>query len=215
MENSLKKVNFRRALQGELSRTISQMPGVLRARVHLVTPERHLFTSEAEPARAAVVITPKRGGKLSPEQVQGIVHLVASSVENLVPKQVTVVNSRGQVLTRPEQEGQMELSGSQIEIQRNLERDLEHRVQTMLDQVLGSEKSVVRVSALMDFRQIETTEEAFDPETQVVRSEQRSQEKVMGDDGVAGCPGLAQTFQKKIPWREALGKKRPSASPKP
>jgi len=201
------KVNFRRALQGELSRTISQMPGVQRARVHLVTPERRLFTSQNEPARAAVVITPKRGGSLTPGQVQGIVHLVASSVENLDPKQVTVVNSRGQVLTRPEQEGQMELSGSQIEIQRSLERDLEHRVQTMLDQVLGAEKSVVRVSALLDFRQVEITEEAFDPETQVVRSEQRSQEKVMGDDGVAGVPGARSNVPSEDTSLGAPGKK--------
>ncbi len=201
------KVNFRRALQGELSRTISQMPGVQRARVHLVTPERRLFTSDREPARAAVVITPKRGGKLTPEQVQGIVHLVASSVENLDPKQVTVVNSRGQVLSRPEQEGQVELSGSQLEMQRSLEADLEHRVQTMLDQVLGPEKSVVRVSAALNFRQVEITEEAFDPETQVVRSEQRSQEKVLGDDGISGVPGARSNVPNEDNLTGAPGRK--------
>ena len=201
------KVNFRRALQGELSRTISQMPGIQRARVHIVTPERRLFTSDREPGRAAVVITPKRGSTLTPEQVQGIVHLVASSVESLDPKQVTVVNSRGQVLSRPEQEGQVELSGTQLEMQRSLEADLEHRVQTMLDQVLGPEKSVVRVSALLDFRQVEITEEAFDPDTQVVRSEQRSQEKVMGDDGIAGVPGVRSNVPNEDNPTGALGTK--------
>ncbi len=183
------KVNYRRALQGELARTIGQMPGVQRARVHIVIPERRLFSNDREPARAAVVVTPKRGGTLSPAQVEGVVHLVASSVEGLDPSQVTVVDSRGEVLSRPEQEGQVELSGSQLELQRALETDFERRVQTMLDQVLGLDKSVVRVSAALDFRQVEVTEEQFDPETQVVRSEQRSQEKVKGNDGPSGVPG--------------------------
>lgn len=193
------KVNFRRALQGELARTIGQMPGVQRARVHIVIPERRLFSHDREPARAAVVITPKRGGKLSPSQVEGVVHLVASSVEGLDPGHVTVVDSRGQVLSKPEQEGQIELSGSQLEMQRALETDLERRVQTMLDQVLGPEKSVVRVSATLDFRQVEVTEEQFDPDTQVVRSEQRSQEKVMGSDGPAGVPGTRSNVPNEDP----------------
>lgn len=183
------KINFRRALQGELARTISQMPGVQRARVHLVIPERRLFSNDREPSRAAVVVTSKRGGTLNENQIQGVVHLVASSVEGLDPAQVTVVDSRGQVLSRPEQEGQVELSGTQLEMQRSMETDFERRVQTMLDQVLGPDKSVVRVSAALDFRQVETTEEQFDPDTQVVRSEQRSQEKVSGNDGSSGVPG--------------------------
>jgi len=183
------KINFRRALQGELARTIGQMPAVKRARVHIVIPERRLFSKTQEPARAAIVVTPRRGGTLSPPQVEGIVHLVASSVEGLDPSQVTVVDSRGQVLSRPDQDGLVELSGSQLEMQRALEADFEHRVQTMLDQVLGPDTSVVRITAALNFRQMEVTEEQFDPEVQVVRSEQRSQEKVTGNDGPSGVPG--------------------------
>jgi flagellar M-ring protein FliF len=183
------KVNYRRALQGELTRTISQMPGVQRARVHLVIPERRLFSSDREPARAAVVITPRRGSTLSPAQVQGIVHLVSSSVEGLEPSQVTVVDSRGQVLSQPKEEVQSQLTGSQLDMGREMEMDLERRVQTMLDQVLGPNKSVVRVSADLDFRQVEVTEELYDPEGQVVRSEQRNQEKVIGEEGPSGVPG--------------------------
>ncbi|RMH05415.1 MAG: flagellar M-ring protein FliF [Nitrospirae bacterium] len=193
------KVNYRRALQGELARTISQMPGVQRARVHVVIPERRLFSSEREPARAAVVISPKRGVTLQPSQVEGIVHLVASSVEGLDPKNVTVVDHHGQVLTRPEQEGQVELTGSQLEIQRALETDLERRVQTMLDHVLGPNKSIVRVSATMNFRQVEVTKEVFDPEGQVVRSEQRSQEKVMGEESPGGVPGARSNVPNEEP----------------
>lgn len=183
------KINFRRALQGELARTIGQMPAVKRARVHIVIPERRLFSKTQEPARAAIVVTPRRGGTLSKAQVEGIVHLVASSVEGLDPSQVTVVDSRGHVLSRPKQEGLVELTGSQLGMQRAIETDFERRVQTMLDQVLGPDKSVVRITAALDFRQVEVTEEQFDPEVQVVRSEQRSQEKVSGNDGPSGVPG--------------------------
>ena len=151
------KVNYRRALQGELTRTISQMPDVQRARVHLVIPERRLFSSDREPASAAVVITPRRGKTLSAAQVQGVVHLVSSSVEGLEPSHVTVVDSRGQVLSQPKEEVQAQLTGSQLELRREMERDLERRVQTMLDQVLGVNKSVVRISADLDFRQVEVT----------------------------------------------------------
>lgn len=193
------KVNFRRALQGELARTIGQMPSVQRARVHIVIPERRLFTNDREPARAAVVVTSKRGGTLTQAQVEGVVHLIASSVEGLDPSQVTVVDSRGHVLTRPQQEGQVELSGSQAELQRAIETDFERRVQTMLDQVLGLDKSVVRITAALDFRQVEVTEEQFDPETQVVRSEQRSQEKVTGSDGPAGVPGTRSNVPNEDP----------------
>jgi len=193
------KINFRRALQGELARTIGQMPAVQRARVHIVIPERRLFSKTQEPARAAIVVTPRRGGTLSQPQVEGIVHLVASSVEGLDPSQVTVVDSRGQVLSRPEQEGFVELSGSQLEMQRAIEMDFERRVQTMLDQVLGPDKSVVRITAALDFRQMEVTEEQFDPEAQVVRSEQRSQEKVSGNDGPAGVPGTRSNVPNEDP----------------
>ena len=195
------KVNYRRALQGELTRTITQMSDVQRARVHLVIPERRLFSSDREPASAAVVITPRRGKTLSAVQVQGVVHLVSSSVEGLEPSHVTVVDSRGQVLSQPKEEVQAQLTGSQLELRREMERDLERRVQTMLDQVLGVNKSVVRISADLDFRQVEVTEEQYDPEGQVVRSEQRSQEKVIGEESPGGVPGSRSN----VPNEEAPG----------
>ncbi|MCZ6800659.1 MAG: flagellar basal-body MS-ring/collar protein FliF, partial [Nitrospirae bacterium] len=195
------KVNYRRALQGELTRTITQMSDVQRARVHLVIPERRLFSSDREPASAAVVITPRRGKTLSAAQVQGVVHLVSSSVEGLDPSHVTVVDSRGQVLSQPKEEVQAQLTGSQLELRREMERDLERRVQTMLDQVLGVNKSVVRISADLDFRQVEVTEEQYDPEGQVVRSEQRSQEKVIGEESPGGVPGSRSN----VPNEETLG----------
>jgi flagellar M-ring protein FliF len=184
------QMNYRRALQGELARTIGQLSQVERVRVHLVMPEKRLFSTEQKPAQAAVVVTLKRGIPLGGPQVQGIVHLVASSVEGLEPAQVTVVDNHGKVLSQNSADGDAQLTASQIETQRRVERDLEQRVQTMLDQVLGRDKSVIRVTAPLEFRQVEITEESFDPNSQVVRSENRSQEKVVEAGSPLGVPGV-------------------------
>jgi flagellar M-ring protein FliF len=184
------QMNYRRALQGELARTIGQLSQVDRVRVHLVMPEKRLFATEQKPAQAAVVLTLKRGAPLGGTQVQGIVHLVASSVEGLEPNQVTVVDNHGQVLSQNSADSDAQLTASQIETQRRVERDLEQRVQTMLDQVLGRDKSVIRVTAPLEFRQVEITEESFDPNSQVVRSENRSQEKVLESGSTNGGPGV-------------------------
>ena len=189
----VQQMNYRRALQGELARTISQIAEVKRARVHLVIPERRLFSSEQKPAQAAVVLTLKRGSSLKQSQVQGITHLVGSSVEGLEPGQVTVVDSHGQVLSSQPQDTESQLTASQVDVQRGVERDLEQRVQTMLDQVLGRNNSVVRVSAPLEFRQVEVTEETYDPESQVVRSEQRSQEKVLENSASSAPSGVPGT----------------------
>ena len=184
------QMNYRRALQGELARTISQISQVDRVRVHLVIPEKRLFATEQKPAQAAVVLTLKRGHPLGGAQVQGIVHLVASSVEGLELGQVTVVDNHGQVLSQNSADENAQLTATQIETQRRVEHDMEQRVQSMLDQVLGRDKSVVRVTAPLDFRQVEITEESFDPNSQVVRSENRSQEKVTEQGSKAGVPGV-------------------------
>ena len=112
------QMNYRRALQGELARTISQISQVDRVRVHLVIPEKRLFASEQKPAQAAVVLTLKRGQPLGGTQVQGIVHLVASSVEGLEPSQVTVVDNHGEVLSQNSADDDAQLTATQIETQR-------------------------------------------------------------------------------------------------
>ena len=192
MSEFVQKLNYRRALQGELARTIAQMPEVARARVHLAVPERRLFSTEQDRAHASVVLSLKGAGGLSGGQIEGIVHLVASSVEGLQPRDVTVVDGHGRLLSKTPEDGPTQLTGSQMDYQRSLEKDIETRVQTMLERIVGSNKAVVRVSSLLDFRQVEMTEERYDPNGQVVRSEQRGQEKANGTNGVVGgVPGVA------------------------
>ena len=191
MSDFVQKLNYRRALQGELARTIAQMPEVERARVHLAIPERKLFATEQERARASIVVSLRASQSLSRAQVQGIVHLVSSSVEGLQARDVTVVDGHGNLLSNVATDETAGLSGTQLEYQRTLEKDIETRIQSMLEKIVGMNKAVVRVSSVLDFRKIETTEERFDPNGQVVRSEQRGQEKSSGVNGTSGgVPGV-------------------------
>ena len=191
MSDFVQKLNYRRALQGELARTITQMPEVERARVHLAIPERRLFATEQDRARASVVVSLRASQTLSKAQIQGVVHLVSSSVEGLHARDVTVVDGHGNLLSNTSSDESAGLSGTQMEYQRTLEKDIETRIQTMLERIVGVNKAVVRVSSVLDFRKIETTEERYDPNGQVVRSEQRGQEKSSGVNGASGgVPGV-------------------------
>jgi len=189
------KLNYRRALQGELSRTISQLDEVRQARVHLVVPEQSLFTEHQESARAAVVLSLHPGKRLSTGQIQGIAHLVAGSVEGLDPDAVTIVDSKGSIRSVGSEEmSPFKKTQSQLEYQQHLEAKIERKIQSMLARVVGPNKAVVRVSASLDFRQVELTEERFDPDGRVIRSEQRSQGQESGTATTSkpsGIPGVA------------------------
>ncbi len=191
MSEFVQKLNYRRALQGELARTIAQMPEVERARVHLAIPERRLFASEQEKARGSVILTLRNGQQLGQAQVQGVIHLVSSSVEGLQARDVTIVDGHGRMLSATMTDDASGLTNSQLDYQRSVEKDVETRIQTMVERIVGPNKAVVRVSSLVDFRKVETTEERYDPNSQVVRSEQRGQEKANGTNGVGGgIPGV-------------------------
>jgi len=192
MTDFVQKLNYRRALQGELARTISQLSEVELARVHLAVPERTLFSEKKEKASASVVLKLRSGRTLSQSQIQGIVHLVASSVEGLDPQNVTVVDTNGNVLSRPSGDPLgTTLTNYQVEYQRNMEKSLEERIQSMLEHAVGPGKVVVRVSSTIDFKRVETTEEKYDPDNVAVRSEQRLQENSTGSTTTAsGVPGV-------------------------
>ncbi|MBJ6801283.1 flagellar basal-body MS-ring/collar protein FliF [Geomonas propionica] len=193
MTEFVQKLNYQRALQGELSRTISQIAGVESARVHLAIPEKTLFKDSEKPATASVVLKMKSNRLLREAEVQGIVHLVASSIEGMDPEQVTVLDSRGKMLSgSTTSDPASKLTGSRQETQRNFEKTQEDKLQTLLDRVVGSGKCVARVTANFDFKQVEKYEERYDPESAAVRSEQRSEEKGGTTTSASGVPG-AQT----------------------
>ncbi|MBI5755578.1 MAG: flagellar M-ring protein FliF [Nitrospirae bacterium] len=196
MTDFVQKLNYKRALQGELARTIGQLAEVEHARVHLAVPEKTLFSDKKDTARASVVLKLRGGRTLSQNQVQGVVHLVASSVEGLGAENITVVDTLGNVLSRPSDDSYgTQLTNYQTEHQRGLEKSMEERVQSMLERAVGTGKAVVRVSSTLDFKQIETTEEKYDPDSAAVRSEQRVQENSSGSSASAsGVPGVVSNL---------------------
>lgn len=201
MTDFVQKLNYRRALQGELSRTIRGLSEVEQCRVHIAIPERSLFAQKEERPKASVLVKLRSGRRLSQGQVRGIVHLVSSSVEGLDPKDVSVVDSGGEMLTAPGDDV-VAAGGSQLEHQRVFEREMEARIVGMLEPVVGRGKVRVRVAAAMDFTKVEKTEEKFDPDGQVVRSEQKNIEKTTNTSGVGGgVPGVASN----LPGRQQAG----------
>ncbi len=176
MTDFLQKLNFRRALEGELARTISSLNEVQAARVHIVMPEERLFAEQQKEATASVVLKLRHTGGLGQSQVNGITHLVASSVEGLKPGNITIVDYDGNLLSSRNAGDELAvMTGTQLEMTREVERDLERKAQSMLDGVLGPNKGIVRVTAELNFQQYSKTSELYDPNLTAVVSEQRTE----------------------------------------
>lgn len=200
----VQKVNYKRALQGELSRTITQIKEIESARVHLALPEKGVFLDEQKKARASVIVKLKPGKQLTQGQVSSIVNLVANSTDNLKPEDVAVVDTAGKMWTREaDDDSGMMLSATQLEYKRSLEKDYEHRVQSMLEKAVGMDNVVARVSAEVDTKHVERTEERYDPDGQVVRSEQRNKETSVGGMAAAGVPGVLSNLPETAPNNKA------------
>jgi len=196
----VQKLNYQRALQGELARTISNLDEVQACRVHIVMPKKSLFIEHAAEPSVSVFLKLKTGRKLAMAQIDGIVHLVASGIEELRPDNVVVVDSSGRVLSKNEPESQIaKRTTSQIEYQRNVEAELAQRIKSMLAKVVGGDKVMARVSAAFDFRVTEKTEELFDSEEPAVRSRHSATEKSKspyaggGQSTVAPITGIDKT----------------------
>lgn len=210
------QVNYQRALEGELSRTISALQEVGQARVHLVLPRPSLYEARQKDATASVVLSLKPNSSLRPEQVRGIVHLVAASVEGLDPKNVTLADSSGAVLSDLIREDLLEeasagagaaaspgrllkQTNTQFEVQKRFEHEMERRVTGMLDKVLGPNRSSVRVTAELNFDQVEQNTETYEPVVNnqgIVRSSQR---KLEAFNGVGTLPGGIPGTESNIP----------------
>jgi flagellar M-ring protein FliF len=201
----VQRLNYQRALQGELARTIGQLKEVTQARVHLALPQPSVFTEQQKPATASVVLHLRPGARLSPDQVRGVVHLVSSSVEGLDANRVTVLDTSGKLITRAAENGLGPATrGGQFEIQEAVESELERRVRSMLDEILGLNRATVRVAAQMEFTSVERTEERFDPRG-VVKSEQRTTETQQGSTtSPVGVAGVASNVPDQAPAQSGV-----------
>ena len=185
-------VNYQRALQGELSRTINRISEIESSRVHIVMTEKSLFVEEEEPATASVVLKLRPGKWLNQGQINGIVHLVSSSVQRLSPENVTIVDDKGTLLAGMDKASSIgNLSSDQLDHQARVERTLEKRVKSMLESALGENKAIVRLSCSFNFKKQERTEEHYLPDNRVIRSEQVLNEKSTDPaKNPQGVPGI-------------------------
>ncbi|MDD3124717.1 MAG: flagellar basal-body MS-ring/collar protein FliF [Candidatus Kapabacteria bacterium] len=187
MSEFVQKLNYRRALEGELARTISAMNEIKTAKVNITIPEKTLFEKDKKEPTAAITLFFKNGQGSDRVSIVGIQNLVASSVEGLLPGAVTVVDHRGKILS-PEPLDDKSVTGmtsKQYMQQREVEENITQKVQTLLDGVLGYGNSEVRVSAELDFTQSDKTITDFDPEEQVVRSEQNITDNSKSSDSLS------------------------------
>lgn len=175
------QVNYRRAIEGELAKTLEAMDEVESARVHITPKKESVFTEKEDSAKASVVVKVRQNKELSAERSNAIVSLVASSVEGLEPTGVSVMDTSGRLLiaageNRPRGLGDTGAFQSQLEAKRKFEGESAARLIALIEPVVGPNRVRADVAADIDFSQVEQSEEKFDPKSQVVRSQQVAQE---------------------------------------
>ena len=191
MTDFIQKINFQRALQGELTRTIKTLHAVAQVRVHPVIPKDNLFRKQKPKGKASITLKLKSGKSLSEGQIQGIVHLVSASVGSIEASNVVIVDVNGNLLSggKEPSEGAM-MSTSNFKHKLRVQKELQAKIIKMLEDALGSGKVIAKISTDLDFEQVERTEEIFDPDSQVVRSENQISESSVGSIPPGGIPGV-------------------------
>ncbi len=191
------KVNYQRALESELAKTITSISQIRAARVHLVMPEESVFVSDKEKTTASLVLDIV-GGTLSQGQINGIVHLVASSVKGLSPKDITIVDTNSNVLYVYEDDGLIDsgLSMRQMNVQKQYEGALESRIASMLTQIFGSNSSVVRVNVRMNFDKLESESEIFMPADDPILRSARTMEESFDGNNASNPANIASNLDK-------------------
>ena len=194
MTEFTQKVNYQRAVEGELERTISSLNAIEAVSVHIVQPEKSLLSSTQQEPTASIMVKTKSGASLSSNQVKAMTHLVAASIEGLKAENVVVVDSEGNMLASGAVIGADGATSAVSDARRSAElavaRDIQIKVQELLDSVLGPDKSIVQASVVLDWTQREMTSNTFEPNPEAVVSSQTITESYTtnGSD-VSGIPG--------------------------
>lgn len=184
----LQKARYKRAIEGELARTITSMRSIQSARVHLALPKESAFIRNKREASASVFVSMVPGHSIEKNQIAAITNLVASSISSLKTSQITIVDDKGKLLSNAESADMMGLTTSQLDYSRNIEKTYVARIERMLNPIVGLGKVRAQVSAEIDFSQTESTQESFNPDLPAVRSEQSSEEQSEGSSQ-GGIPG--------------------------
>ncbi len=187
----VENARYQHALETELSRTIANLRPVREARVHLALPKPSAFTRDKEAASASVVLQLQSGATLEQGQVDAIVHLVASSISDLTPERVTVVDQFGRMLTNPDPDSDAAIGALQLDQQHRQEAVYVQRIQELLEPMTGPGRVSTQVSVDMDFNQTEEARESYGPQGAIVRSEQISESGNLGPASPAATPNVA------------------------
>jgi flagellar M-ring protein FliF len=201
MTDFTQQVNYRRAIEGELARTVASLEAVQEARVHIVIPEPSIYSDLENAPTASVLLRLHPGKGLTRDQVRGIAHLVSSSVEGLAPENITILDTGGQVLSDTLVQTEGQLRDEQFQAQRAYEQALEAKLRSMLETTLGPGRAAVSVSALFDWTEVETSRETYEtPEAGegVVRSAREIRE-VQGGGATSVAAGGAAGVDANVP----------------
>ncbi|MDQ2078097.1 flagellar basal-body MS-ring/collar protein FliF [Marinimicrobium sp. ABcell2] len=185
----VESTRYHRSIEGELARTITSINSVRSARVHLAIPKRSVFVRDVRQPKASVFLEVFPGRSVEPAQVTAIINLVASSIAELVPEEVTVVDQRGNLLSKMEDNKELLLADRQRAYARRVEEQIASRVNGILEPILGSDRYRAEVSADIDFTAVEQAAETFNPDLAAIRSEQILNEARDGADFGVGIPG--------------------------
>ncbi len=190
------QINFHRALEGELERSIMGLSQVEQARVHLTFPKDSIFVEQREPAKASVLVKVRYGAKLTPQNVVAICNLTASAVEGLLPEAVSVLDMNGNLLNRPRRPGSPDSpdpSDASLEYKQQIEHDLLAKINSTLEPVLGPDKFRAGLSVDCDFTSGDQSEETFDPAKSVMVTSQKTEDMSTGTMA-SGVPGAASNL---------------------
>ncbi len=183
-------INYIRAIEGELARTIKKIDAIKDAKVNIALPQDSIFAREEDEAKASVIVSLWPGKDLSKEQVKAIIFLVSHAVTKLKPQNVTVVDNRGRVLSDLIAQDQSSEPHDVVDIKRKIKRDIEKSIQSMLARALGAQKVVVRASVEVETAKVNKKDEIYDPDKVAVVSERKIQEKTKGfEKQKQGAPG--------------------------
>ncbi len=202
----VQNINSLRALEGELARTIQGIDRVEAARVHLVMPERPLFSRDKVEPSASIVL--KVRGALEPAQVRAIRHLVATAVNGLSPQRISIVDEQGQLLADGAGDSQSGSDVSADERQQAYEKRLRQQVESIVSSVVGPGHSRVQVNADFDFNKITQTSDKYDPDGRVIRSSQNREETTSSSDG-----SQQVTVGNELPGANQRGQQQQPAAP--
>ncbi len=201
MNSYAQKINYQRAIQGELMRAINTLTSVKQSKVILALPNKKTFLEEGGKPSASVVLEVFPGKTLSSDQVRGIQYLVANAIEGMDAEKVTVVDDRGKMLTRGN-DGATAGSSELMELKKKMEGELEERIEAMLSKVVGQAKVVARVEATLNNKIVQAVEESVDPEKTAINSLQSEEESL---DGARSNPTGVPGSRSNIPGAEDAG----------